>query len=561
MKKKIYLFVSTLVAGITFSACTSDEATTTEKAPVVSEINASGYFTTNKIVVPASVKTVYVEYKTDGGTAAKAVDISSQTAKTKVSSALASSSFNTVSLKVSATNQTNFSVYYKQAGESIYVLEASTTYPEVTSATDLATIASQAGVDASQFGKVRYLSVGWGYAWYNSEATHWQNKPRTDQPDVVVYDSDHNHYMVYRLAYKGDFDAPAYYLVDAYDFTADSDGGLYASEKAGYVVTSETNCQYCMPWGCTCGCGVVRTAFVANGPSVSPDPDPTPTPVVPVEIPSDGKTSTSADAYGNYYHSTGTAFFDTGSDEDYNDAVLDYDIEGRIPSTAELTRGQYPYIKIIIHARAFGDNQIDEAGLDFEGINTDNVMAQDDFNITVGGRNLTDVSATAAEKIKANSTIGAENSTFSMSGLSWLFGDEALATSYTSSKGKNVKFNIDSNANGLYNMELADQNKEGELITLAVMLYPKDVSATNMEDWKTKMNDLITTVSKQKFFITLTDGTKLNYYVLAPTLTKHTPYPNTLSEAYPDFATFVSSTGTEKQDWYNNPDVAKLMPW
>lgn len=270
---------------------------------------------------------------------------------------------------------------------------------------------------------------------------------------------------------------------------------------------------------------------------------------IPAPLPGADPTPTKEEKdNGTYYHSSGVAMFETtGNDNDYNDAVLDYDIEGYIPSADSLEAGNWPYLKTTIHLRALSDDQITSVGIDLEGLDKDFFCEADDMYITVGNSlDIKEVLKNTTAKIEGTKPNFAEGSyDIDLSGIEWLMTKEACETKYTNSKGVEMFFNqsADPELNYWYNVERDDENFGGDLLTITVVCYP-DMSKMTLDEWKEKMEDIICDIENQKFYVTV-NGEKNYNCIKAPILTKHTNETNAFTTAYPEY-------GTE-DDWYNKP--------
>ena len=360
----------------------------------------TGYYGYAEISVPAGTETVYIEYTHKDG--------SIKTVEQKVSPIVAAPKngkdvepFGTVKLFFEADEAAKVSVYYKASeatkadgDDSIYTLED---FP-----------VNQ--ITAGEFGKTRYVQMPWEFAWLNSEATGGQNT-KTYPKDVVFYDAEHNHTLRYTFAYGGgSWLAPeGYVLTDAYEV----EDHVVTKYKYNYC-SGCGNCQYCMPWGCSCGCGSVNEAFQPSGnttgsagddttvvdpevPGTTPtvdgtgevtvDPDGTiivdykPTDVTDITLPEPASYVTE-DAYFTNYHSSGVVMFDDRWPNlpdvdylyDYNDVVVDYDIEARTVADEFLeSDGWREQVKVTMHVRALGGDDAIGVGLVLENFNTDYV--------------------------------------------------------------------------------------------------------------------------------------------------------------------------------------------
>ena len=358
----------------------------------------TGYYGYAEISVPAGTDVVYIEYTQKDG--------SVKTVEQKVSPIVAQPEngkdvepFGKVKLFFQAKNAAKVSVYYKASeatkadgDDSIYTLED---FP-----------VDQ--IESGEFGKTRYVQVKWGFAWKNTSNGNVWTYPK----DVVFYDAEHNHTLRYTFAYGGgSWLAPeGYVLTDAYEV----EDHVVTKYKYNYCDGGCGNCPRCMPWGCDCGCGSVNDAFQPSGnttgsagddstvvdpevPGTTPTVDGTgevsvgpdgsiivdykPTDVTDITLPEPASYVTE-DAYFTNYHSSGVVMFDDRWPNlpdvdylyDYNDVVVDYDIEARTVADEFLeSDGWREQVKVTMHLRALGGDDAIGVGLVLENFNTDYV--------------------------------------------------------------------------------------------------------------------------------------------------------------------------------------------
>ena len=422
MKKFVLMGSVFLMALVAMTSCNKDNYN--EPKPVEGNVFAdavpTGYYNYAEISVPAATDKVYIKYQYQDGSY-KTIEQAVTPEVTIPTDGKDVEPFGTVKLLFqSETAAMVKSVYYKtgvatkadgdEEEDAYYALE------------DLPVNLATSG----EFGKTRYVQVQWNFAWKNSEATNWQNTP-TYPKDVVFYDATHNHTLRYTYAYSG-VGGEGYMLTDAYEVV----DHVATATKYNYCGGCG-NCQYCMPWGCSCGCGgwVGNTPVLKANPNFTPNGDLTaeaaddPNSVVadpstPGETsmgdggtltvdqdgtihvdyaPADAEsiylnepapyTTTVEDEEGNIqftmYHSSGVVMFDDRFPAqpdvdylyDYNDMVIDYDIEALTVADEYLeAEGWREKVKATIHVRALGGNANDPAigvGLILENFNTENV--------------------------------------------------------------------------------------------------------------------------------------------------------------------------------------------
>lgn len=100
-------------------------------------------------------------------------------------------------------------------------------------------------------------------------------------------------------------------------------------------------------------------------------------------------TYTSTDEAISYYHSSGSVMFEDSwpkgerekaYDTDFNDVVIDYDLEATIvPDWLLESQGWREQLKVCIHVRAVGSKDPARVGLILEGFNTNNVESIDEY--------------------------------------------------------------------------------------------------------------------------------------------------------------------------------------
>ena len=395
MRKFLLSGLSLLCAILAMTSCKKDNDS--PQAPYVPEevrdlfggATPTGYYSYAEMSVPAGTEVVYIEYKGSDG--------SVKTVAQKVTPEVAVPTdgrdvepFGTVKLLFEASASSQVSVYYKvfdaatkaDGDDAVYTLE---NFPvdQVTS---------------GEFGKTRYVKVQWNFAWQNSAATGWQNTPSYPK-DVVMYDAEHNHTLRYTFVYANNGNAgftEGYVLTDAYNV----EDHVAVSYKYNYCEGGCIGCPRCMPWGCDCGCGRVNNAFVPNGNQVDSaveDGATTETPkvpedIVPVKLQEPAPYVTTDEDY-TMYHSSGVVMFDdswpnlpatlggTGNyDFDFNDVVVDYDIEAVTVDNSRLAdEGWREQVKVVLHLRAMGGQDAWRVGMALENFNTDYVESIEDY--------------------------------------------------------------------------------------------------------------------------------------------------------------------------------------
>ena len=352
------------------------------------------YYGYAEISVPAGTSTVYLKYTTAGGVKEEAVSV--KPIITVPTDGKDVEPFGTVKILFKSPVKAQVSMYYTipDAPASLLTKAGEEQTIQVYSLSDFPTDQIAFG----EFGKTRYVQMPWSFAWENSEATGWQSTP-TYPKDVVLYDAEHNHTLRYKFAYAGVM-AEAYFLEDCYEF----ENNQVTAIKHLYDHGCGDGCPYCMPWGCSCGCGAVNSAFVGSGDLTASAADalvvdPSHGDIRMGYAPADVTSITlnepspyiTKDAGKTNYHSSGVVMFDdrwpalphegsTAFRYDYNDVVVDYDIEAMTQS-AELAalKGWDEQLKVTLHVRAVGGDDAYRVGMALENFDMDYVASVEEF--------------------------------------------------------------------------------------------------------------------------------------------------------------------------------------
>lgn len=223
------------------------------------------------------------------------------------------------------------------------------------------------------------------------------------------------------------------------------------------------------------------------------------------------------------YHNGGVMLYDGDGDKDYNDLVVDYDIEARFPKTGN--KYTFPYIKIVMNLRAFSSASLDSVSINMDGLK-DYVCKNDDMYITFQGVDKEKTPCTVGKvtipdfsgsncSLKASVT---GNTAITASNLQWLLNNGNASGWY------------DLDANGFYNV--TQQSFNGKpYATLSVMLYPKEGTEALTSAQIEETIDKIMDVAENSFTF---NGKKGDYYI-APVGTAHAVEGSTLTEAFPKF--------------------------
>lgn len=437
MKKFVLMGSSLLLALVAMTSCYKDNYLKEPhpiKGDVFDKAVPTSYYKYTEMSVPAATDKVYIEYEYKDGSI-KTIEQAVTPEVTVPTDGREVEPFGTVKLLLQSDKPAVVNIYYR-VSETTKAGEEEPQYTNENLPLD--------GKTFGEFGKTRYVLFDWNFAYQNNEATNWQNAP-TYPKDVVFYDEIHNTTLRYKFAYSGTGNGTAYFLD-------------YFYEVENYVVTAVKNeycsgcgnCPYCMPWGCSCGCG----GTVGTVPVLEPNTDYEPTgdtteeaendpdavvvdTTTPGETPmGDGGTvtvdengtitvdyapadvtsaflpepasreSSITDEEGNVifttYHSSGVVMFDDRFPAlpdpdylyDYNDLVVDYDIEAlTVPDEYLEAEGWRERVKVTLHIRALGGNTNNNAnncaigaGVILENFNTDYVeYAEEDFTLDSGG--------------------------------------------------------------------------------------------------------------------------------------------------------------------------------
>ena len=403
MRKFLLISSSVLAMALLASSCNKEPGgkdVPFDPNNVLDGAVPTGYYAFAQMSVPAATDKVYIEYTYQDGST-RTIEQAVSPIVTVPTDGKDVEPFGTVTLRIDSDKPTKASVYYKMNDAT-----KADGDNDVYAVSDLPISEYTSGL----FGVHRYVQIYDEHFGY----TDWSQQERSFPKDVVMYDEKHNHTLRYKYAYAGTGNGAAYFLEDAYTIE-------------NYVVTGEKynycggcgNCPKCIPWGCSCGCGSVNPDFVANGdgtgsatdatvvdtstPGTTPTVDGegtasvsengdatvdyTPTEAVTVQLPEPAYYVTTDEDY-TMYHSSGVVMFDDrwpnmnaeGYRYDFNDMVVDYDIEALTVADAQLEdEGWREQVKVVLHVRALGGNDGNRVGIVLENFNTDNVDYVDSY--------------------------------------------------------------------------------------------------------------------------------------------------------------------------------------
>lgn len=360
----------------------------------------TGYYAVANVTVPLATDVVYIEYKGADGhikTVSQAVSPKMITPE----DGKGAEPFGTVSLLLQSKKPCKVSIWYKPLEGEV---KGSEDHKE-----PIVEDLPVSLVTAGEFGKTRYVMMEWNYGWENSQATGWVSQ-RTFPADVVVYDEEHNHTLLYRYVYSG-VQSEGYMLDEAYNI----EDHVAKSVKYHYGHCGD-GCEFCMPWGCSCGCGgweddahtkaVVTpnpdfqpngnkvSEYVAGGAQTQAPQIPSGVTVVDFRQGSLPEPATYVTTDGDFtnYHSSGVVMLDDTWPEpphvgtlgqfitDYNDVVVDYDIEAVTVSDERLaSEGWREQVKVVLHLRALGSTSIYRVGMSLDNFNTEYVQSVSEY--------------------------------------------------------------------------------------------------------------------------------------------------------------------------------------
>jgi len=414
MKKFLVIGFSMVAAVTLLNSCNKEPDHSDELIPVENPFeNATPeqYYGYAEISVPAATEKVYIEYKKQDGSIAT-IEQAVTPKLTIPTDGKDVEPFGTVKLMFKSDTPAMVQrVYYrvhdltKADGneEDVYTLqEVMVTKPSF-----------------GEFGKTRYVQMPREFAWTNSAETGWK-ETQTYPKDVVFYDKTWNHTLRYTYAYAGGVAGEAYFLTDCYEIK----DHIVTAIKNQSCESCGTGCPYCMPWGCSCGCKKDEN----DNPILNPNPDFKGSGDLTAQAQSDGNSTVVkpdvpgmyptgdggyvvVDKYGTIivdyapadlnttelpepayykttdsgftmYHSSGVVMFDDrwpelpsmGFHYDYNDVVIDYDIEALTVSDELLaSEGWREKIKVTMHIRSLGGDDAIGAGVVLENFNTEYV--------------------------------------------------------------------------------------------------------------------------------------------------------------------------------------------
>lgn len=385
MKKLMYL-ASLVLAMATVTSCdpnTPKPNNETKGIHVFDQTKADSYYSYAEISVPAGLTTVYLENYSGVDEQGHKVNLTVTPVQVKPIVAEPKNGrdvepFGTVKFLFKAPIKTMVAIYYEAgdnlpaavAARRLAAQEEDTVIEHIYTLNDY--LVDQ--VISGEFGKTRYVQMPYDFAFFNDGDNAGE---RRYPDDVVMYDAEHNHTLRYTFAYEntGFGNGYGYVLTDAYYV----ENHVVTGRKYNYCGGCE-DCNLCMPWGCSCGCGSTNTAFVPSGDTTDGQPA-----AAPVLVPTDVNVLAlpepapylTEDQGQTFYHSSGVVMFEDSwptvnqggvYDTDFDDVVIDYDIEAKTVSDELLAdEGWREQVKVVLHLRAVGSGYPYRVGVRLEG--------------------------------------------------------------------------------------------------------------------------------------------------------------------------------------------------
>ena len=383
MKK--LLFLASLVLAMTLvTSCDPNQPTKPSDSKgihVFDNTKADSYYSYAEISIPVGVTTVYLENYSGVDEQGHKMNVTVKPIEVKPVPTTPKNGrdvepFGTVRLLFKAPAKTMVAVYY-QSGDNLpqEVAARRNRAMEEDSLVDNIYTLNDFPVDQivdGAFGETRWVRVPTSFAFVGGD----ESGERTYPNDVVMYDTIHNHTLRYTFAYEGVGTGYGYVLTDAYYV----ENHVVTGAKYNYCGGCE-DCPYCMPWACSCGCGSVNTAFVPSGDITNGQEPQTPASLVPagtseIFLPEPAPYITT-DQNQTFYHSSGCVFFEDSwpqvsqggvYDTDFDDVVIDYDIEAKTVADELLAdEGWREQIKVVMHLRAVGSGNPYRVGVQLQG--------------------------------------------------------------------------------------------------------------------------------------------------------------------------------------------------
>lgn len=324
-----------------------------------------------------------------------------------------------------------------------------------------------------------------------------------------------------------------------------------------------------------------------------------------------------ADGPYTSYHSSGVVMFDDSwprgntGDGDFNDVVIDYDIEARTVDLNAVPDEAYrEQVKVVMHVRAIGGGAPSKVGLELERLLSEYIDSYE-CTLTLGNWN-TDV---PSKGLTASVDASGVRPIIYINNIGWLIQSGPKNTYYINSKtGESQPINTSTidpayedvpGISQFYNVKRGYTNVGGDLFTVTVVFNGKPRSAfASQADYEARRMHFIETVMEtesQNFFIKTTEVSgayeihlkgylptpdyaarytsdsasgvakddKTSYCGLdgsvwgfkVPVMTRHAWEKEPFNKAYPEFKAWQTSGGTANADWYKHPDLTRITCW
>ncbi len=304
-----------------------------------------------------------------------------------------------------------------------------------------------------------------------------------------------------------------------------------------------------------------------------------------------------------FYHSSGVAMFDDTwpnyGDRDFNDVVLDYDIEVKTVDMAVAPKEAWrECVKVVMHLRAVGGGGAKNAGLALEGLDTRNIDSYT-CKLTLGNYNEV---LPKGHLFSPKVDLSGQYPIITFGNVNWMiWGASGSSATYVNSKTKATqKLNDVTSNNHYYNVWPGEVNVGGDLVTLTVTFKGKSRSSLSTAEGNAMIANFISAVmntESQNFFITTGNGDEVHLkgynptpaysgygtaaatgvtmdnsttyssrdgYVWGckvPVMTRHAWEKIAIYDAYPENRAWVTSKGATNADWYKRPVKSKVTCW
>lgn len=384
--KKIFYLMSLVLAGMAFTACNQNEPakTQTKAVHVFDKDNVDGYYAYAEISVPAGITTLYMENYS--GLDAQGHKQNLTVTPVRVRPIVAKPAggkdvepFGLVKMLFRTPKKTMVAVYYiagedpaanapanRNQASGIMQVADDTVVANIYALNDFPVDQ----VEFGQFGTTNYVQEPF-------TLTFDENGNIRYPEDVTILIADKG-VFTYTFAFESDGLGYGYVLTDVYEVK----DHVVTGKKINYCKDCKV-CPYCMPWGCSCGCGATNPNFVQSAPANAGQQAPAMR--APLTIPDDvtvikldePASYVTSDQEQTFYHSSGVVMFEDSwpnvnqggvYDTDFDDVVIDYDFEAKTVADDILaSEGYREQVKVVIHLRAVGSGNPYRVGVRMEG--------------------------------------------------------------------------------------------------------------------------------------------------------------------------------------------------